>query len=179
MITVNPSPTARLTASPTTITFLNPDVSFLDQSYGGSNCWLYFGDGDSVNNCSTLHQYDVAGTYIVSQVVENQYGCKDYYKIKIVSDIFSFWIPNAFTPNLDGKNEAFGPVVMGVKKFHFSVFDRWGNKIFETHDPLRGWDGTLNGNSCQEDTYVWKISFEKTGENSTERNYVGNVSLVR
>lgn len=181
MVTVHPSPLAGMTATPTTITIFDPTVYFTDLSSGSSNCWVYFGDGQSVNSCGSIsHTYQQSGTYVVSQTVENQYGCRDSMTLIIDADFSAaIWIPNAFTPNFDGKNEFFGPIATGVQNAKFMIFDRWGNKIFETNDLSKGWDGTLNGTRCQEDVYVWKLIYEHAGENNTSFTKVGHVSLIK
>lgn len=180
MVTVYPSPKAGLTANPATITMFDSTITFTDISQGATSCWIYFGDGDSSGNCGGAHTYPASGQYTVLQVVENQYGCRDQFQLLIDSDLEALvWIPNAFTPNHDGKNELFMPVAMGVQNFNMMIFDRWGNLIFETNDIANGWNGKLKGNNCQEDVYVWKAYFEKSGDNSTIYKRVGHVTLVR
>jgi gliding motility-associated-like protein len=68
-------------------------------------------------------------------------------------------MPNAFTPNGDGKNDLFRipPDVTIILK-EFSIFDRWGNKVFSTHDIGKGWDGTFQGEAANGGTYVFMIS---------------------
>jgi len=187
MVTVFPSPSAGMSANPTTITVSDPIVTFTDLSSGASSCWIYFGDGDSSNNCGGTHTYYASGTYTVMQVVENQYGCKDYAYLEIDANLDPiFWIPNTFTPNGDDVNEFFAPVAMGIEDFHFMIFDRWGNLIFESKDLAKGWDGTVKppngigtGKIAQEDVYVWKVEFKNAGKRKVLHKYVGHVSLVK
>ena len=178
MITASPSPKAEMLASSTLISVANNAVIFTDLSEGSSNCWIYFGDGDSTNSCNAMHSYPAEGTYTATMVAVNQYGCKNSYKVIIESDA-NFWIPNTFTPNFDGKNEVFLPVVERVDYFHLSIFDRWGNHIFESNDPTQGWDGTYKGRRCKEDIYVWKVEYTNLGQQSQERDYVGHVLLLK
>ena len=179
MVTVHPSPVAGFSATPMTLSIFDSLVTFTDLSQGANLCWIYYGDGDSSNNCNGTHLYPTSGEYTVTQIVQNHYGCRDEFQLHIDADMEAlFWIPNAFTPNHDGKNEFFGPVAMGIKNFHMSIFDRWGNQIFETNDIARGWDGTLHGSKCQEDVYVWKIEFEHAGENHAQHKMVGHLSLI-
>jgi gliding motility-associated-like protein len=179
MVTVHPSPVAGLTANPLTVSIFDSLVTFTDQSLGATSCWIYFGDGDSSNNCGGTHLYPSSGDYTVTQIVQNEYGCRDQYELHINADMNAiFWIPNAFTPNHDGKNELFMPVAMGIQNFQMTIFDRWGNKIFETNDLEHGWDGAIKGTRCQEDVYVWKVEFESAGENHEEHSMVGHVTLV-
>ncbi|HEU4718381.1 MAG TPA: T9SS type B sorting domain-containing protein, partial [Bacteroidia bacterium] len=112
-------------------------------------------------------------------IVYNQYGCSDTAVIPIeVRPEFRFFIPNTFTPNGDGLNDIFMPAIMGVDNYHFMIFDRWGNLIFETSDTFQGWDGRYKGNKCQEDVYVWKIDFTNVVDESNQE-LIGHVNLIR
>jgi len=69
------------------------------------------------------------------------------------------YMPNAFSPNGDGKNDVFRiPLNVDILLREFSVFDRWGNKIFSTHDVSYGWDGTEHGTWANTGVYVYIIS---------------------
>ena len=86
---------------------------------------------------------------------------------------FSFYVPNAFSPNGDGKNEFFKGYGEGIKSLHMTIWDRWGNLLFETSDQLVGWDG--NGDMAG--AYVYKIELYDIFDNKHE--YVGHFSLIR
>ena len=179
LVTVYPVPTALYSADPLVTSIFDPDVTFTDLSSNNVSCVLYFGDGDSSSNCSAVHTYQQYGIYHSYQVVENSYGCKARYYIDIeIKPEFRFFIPNAFTPTGNGLNDVFMPKIMGVRDYHFMIFDRWGQLFFETDDINTGWDGTFKGNKCQEDVYVWKITCVDLPE-QMDHTYVGHVSLIR
>ena len=68
--------------------------------------------------------------------------------------------PNAFTPNSDGLNDVFKAVsICPVKDFRMLIYNRWGEKLFESNDISYGWDGRKNGVECHSDTYVYVISY--------------------
>ena len=86
-------------------------------------------------------------------------------------------MPNAFTPNEDGVNDVFRiPQNSLLSLIEFSVYDRWGNKVFSTQDPGKGWDGYFNGRKADEGTYVY---FIKGVTNNGNVNMKGTVLLVR
>lgn len=65
------------------------------------------------------------------------------------------YIPTAFTPNRDGRNDVLKVFTVGIKIFYyFSIFDRYGNLVFRTTNPANGWDGTINGKPAQSGTYI-------------------------
>ena len=69
-------------------------------------------------------------------------------------------MPTVFTPNNDGMNDVFRPLQMaGVKDATLKVYNRWGQKMIETNDLYKGWDGTNKNNSCTEGIYFWLIDY--------------------
>ena len=105
---------------------MEPLVTFNNISSAGSYQWN-FGDGVTSNNMQPTHTYGDTGTFTVQLIVTTQHGCVDTaYSTIYISDVFSIYVPNAFTPNGDGRNETFTPVVMGYDYYEFWIFDRWG-----------------------------------------------------
>ena len=91
--------------------------------------------------------------------------------------------PNAFTPNGDGLNDLFMPVIEAgcfVKGYQFSVYDRYGTRIFMSVDPGKGWDGTYNGRPATPGTYFWEVHFNG-GQDYMRSVYYrkGDVTLIR
>jgi gliding motility-associated-like protein len=111
--------------------------------------------------------------------VENQFGCLDSaYGLVSVNPIYTFYIPNAFTPSKDNKNEIFFGKGTNYKSVTMQIFNRWGEKIFDktsAEPPI--WDGTLNGVDCQIDVYVYQ--FFVTDIFDVVHVYRGRVSLIR
>ena len=142
------------------------------------------------NATSFTHAYnyidpaDVQETYPVTQWVVNSYGCTDSVTIPvIIQPIFTFYIPNAFTPNGDGKNEGFKGVGEGIDNntYNMWIFDRWGLMIYYTSDLNQVWDGHMRGDEgrpvLQEDVYVWKVKFSDIF--GMQHEYHGTVTLVK
>ncbi|MBC7865188.1 MAG: PKD domain-containing protein [Bacteroidia bacterium] len=181
MITVNPSPIAGFTATPTTTSVFEPWIIVTDQSSGGVVDWLYvFGEGGTDTVPNPHYTYTTYGNFNLMQIVTNSFGCPDtaYLPIKIIPE-YTFWIPNAFTPfNLDNINPIFKPVVYGVEEYEFLIYDRWGELIYETHEINEGWDGTYKGDKVQIDVYVWKIKYRDVVD-LNEHTHVGHVTVVR
>lgn len=180
MVTVNPRPTAGFSLTPSETTIFDAEISFTDQSSNGNSWSYYFGDGDISTNQNTIHTYNQTGDYAVIQTVNNQFNCPDtatrYVHIK---PEFRFWVPNSFTPgNKDGKNDVFLPIVMGVERYLFEIYDRWGECIFRTKDTTTGWDGTMGGKLCKTDTYVWMITLFNEVTHREEVHY-GHINLLK
>lgn len=112
--------------------------------------------------------------------VRNENGCIGVDSITIFQKqcTFGVFIPSAFTPNGDNKNDLFKPQVFGnVLKYHFAIYNRWGETIFESYDPHKGWNGTYNGVQQTTGTFIWMCNIQLEG--SQEEHRKGSVLLLR
>ncbi len=183
-VTVFPKPGAQFTTSPNPVGVLSPNVTFNNQSTSDVNYWFWsFGDGDSLNDNthSPTHTYpgDTA-SYMATLIVHNAGFCYDTINhLVLIGPEYSFYIPNAFTPDGDGINDDFFGKGTGILEYQLMVFDRWGNFIFVSDDINEGWDGKANQGAdvAQQDVYVWKVSI--TDIFKKKHNYTGTVTIVR
>ncbi len=92
----------------------------------------------------------------------------------------TLFIPNAFTPNGDNKNEIFKAEGNFIDDFRLMVFNRWGEKIFESDNFNNGWNGTYNGQLVQQDVYVWKVfySINKGDGKKITKEKIGRVTVL-
>jgi gliding motility-associated-like protein len=89
-----------------------------------------------------------------------------------------FYIPTAFTPNNDGKNDLLKPILLGnVVRYHFWVYNRWGELIFETTDVTKGWNGMYKGQTQGSGVFVWLCTYQF--ENETPKKEKGTFVLIR
>jgi gliding motility-associated-like protein len=125
--------------------------------------------------------YHTPGIYTVKLIARSASGCVDSLikdsAVYVVGDILVRF-PNAFTPNGDGQNDYFKPVIKMVQQAELYIFDRYGNIIFHTNHPeSEFWDGTINGKPAPQDVYVWKIiGIFINGQRFIK---VGDVTLLR
>ena len=97
----------------------------------------------------------------------------------IPNECGDFSVPNAFSPNNDGLSDLF--ILQGwdkcITEFSFVIFDRWGEKVFETEDPAKGWDGIFKGKTMDPAVFAYYINASLTSGEKVKRK--GNISLVR
>lgn len=118
------------------------------------------------------------GTYTLE--VSNKEGCfaKDTIKVINKECISGIYFPSAFTPNDDGKNDLFKPIVhTSVAKYHFAIFNRFGQLVFETTSSTMGWNGKLNSADQDTGTFVWYCQYQMQGQ--IERKEKGTLVLFR
>jgi gliding motility-associated-like protein len=191
MVTVGETagPTAAFTANPQILTIMGGPVAFTDNSVGNIVNWQWnYGDNTSFGSGSnTTHQYKNVGVYLVTLIVTDNNGCMDTISDTIkVKDIFTLYIPNAFTPNGGILNNYFYPQGMNVdpNNFDMAIYDRWGNLMFHTTVWLtnhsEGWNGTKNNsgalNDVVMDVYVYRIILNEI--DGPKHEYLGKITAL-
>ena len=178
-------PVAAFDYIPNPATILDPIITFENQSSADVNYWFWdFGDSTTVepNVSNPVHDYlqETPATHLVTLIVQNANGCIDTVAHPIyIGPEFTFYIPNAFTPNGDGHNDYFFGSGIGIEKYDLWVFDRWGNMIFHGKELEDKWDGKANGgnDAALIDVFIWKVQL--TDVFNKIHNYIGTVTLVR
>ncbi|MAR39143.1 MAG: hypothetical protein CMD22_00385 [Flavobacteriales bacterium] len=158
-IQINSSPYAEFKFGPQPVDIDNPSVEFKNFSDFYNYSYWDLGDGTSiVNQDDFSHTFSDTGSFTTKLFIENEYGCVDSISYNVnIYPVFSLYIPNAFTPNEDGDNDTFGPYLRdgGCDRFILTIFDQWGEKIFEGEDVM--WNGKLNDEYCPNGAYTYTI----------------------
>lgn len=155
-------------------------IRFVNNSQGAVESYHWdLGNGElsTETNASTIYTTD--STYVVKLLVTDSLGCVDSIsqEIVVVPPLY-LWVPNAFTPNVDGNNNIFHAKGVGISSYEMYVFSRWGEKIFYTNDFSTGWNGEyMSGRKAPEGVYVYRINV--VGENGKEIKKIGSVTLLR
>jgi len=184
LITVYPTPLALFTMEKDTTNVLQPIVRFTSESVGAFLHSWDFGDGTFAYAPVTDHWFTDYGFYPITLTVENQYGCTAKAVDNIViEDVFLVYVPNAFTPNDDGSNEYFKPVINGrqfIRTYHFWITDRWGTVVYDSTDPDHAWIGNVRNGGYYAETgaYQWQLIINRT---DTDNPYTaqGHVNVLR
>jgi len=116
----------------------------------------------------TVQVTDLNGcTVEASVVIANSGICNDVY------------FPASFSPNGDSRNDRFGPLgnVIGISNYLLQIFNRYGQQVFSTSNPLIKWDGNFKGKAALTGTYVWQAIY--TYQGSMQRRRFGTVTIVR
>lgn len=180
-VTVYPLPVAFYNTQPQYLSILHPEVQFLNESEGAAvSYWDFVTLGYTTNDWNPTYTFTDTGRYWVQLVVISNEGCVDTFLNEVViHDETTFYVPNAFTPNGDGRNESFTGYGTGIDKASFYIFDRWGKQVYESDALNKPWDGTFgnNGDPCPEGTYVYLFRVYKGDPEPVEIS--GRVTLVR
>ena len=124
------------------------------------------------------------GEYLVRLIAINDLPtCTDTaYQMVRIDDIILFYVPNIFTPDGDEFNETFAPVFtagIDIYDFHLTIFNRWGETIFESFDPSKGWNGHYGDGGLADDAaYIWQIDFKETMSDK-RHTHRGHVTVLK
>ena len=199
-VRVDPIPEPDFDWSPKNTTVLEPFIQFENISKAVYDDTEYLWDlGRSIDkripypatstevNPSATYPDPDSSSYWISLTATNQGGCTNKVVRRIwILDNFSVYTPNAFTPDGNGLNDVFFPKgknhnnIEGSFEYHFMIFNRWGQMVWDSKTPYQPWDGTelKTSNKLQEDVYVWKLKVWDNVE-STLKTHYGRVSLLR
>lgn len=161
-------PIPDFTWNPNPTDYLNAQITFNNNSIENEfNEWLFVTDLQYTSYAiDTVFQFpqDGPGNYEVTLKVTNKIGCENSItKTVIIDDVFLFYIPTGFTPNGDDLNDTFNVIGEGLDltNFKMTIFNKWGELIFESTNPDNGWDGTQNGSIVPNGVYIWKIDAQE------------------
>lgn len=140
-----------------------------------------FGDGDSLITTSRLpiqHQYNATGTFDACLIAYNAAGCADTICKKVSAIIVPLVaVPNAFTPQSNDINNTVKVRGFGIAKMQFAIWNRWGQKVFETGNRFEGWNGRVKGVVQPMDVYAYTLSVEFFDGTKTTKK--GDITLIR
>ena len=189
-INVLEAPISAFHANPDTMTILSSESNFVDDSEGNIVNWNWnFGDNTIADFSQNPYHYfkDSAGSYTVSLIIEDDFGCKDTtFRNVIITNEYWIYIPNSFTPDNDQINDKFCISYNGIREatFLFNVYDRFSNIVYSTTnihdlDCNNGWDGTYQetGTPLLMATYIYEIYYQDF-EGWKHQDF-GNLFIIR
>ena len=184
-LVVHPLPFADFDYGPKPIYMFSPTVDFTNHSTDAvSYEWTFFGGdpGTSQNTELTVdYPEGQEGEYQVQLVAISSFGCRDTLvkPVKIEPEIL-IYAPNSFTPDDDEFNPTWRVFMEGIDVYSFElvIYNRWGEVVFKSQDINEAWDGTYNGQTVKDGTYMWKLNVREL--NTDKRlEYHGSINVLR
>jgi gliding motility-associated-like protein len=186
---VFPVPEAGYITDPVIINADQTNITLQDQSLGDPVEWNWtigLPEGDWISteqNPQASLPDGVGGTYPVQLLVTNVDGCSDSISgLLQVNEVFNLYVPNAFTPNDDGVNDAFLVEAVGLEfgSFRLDIFNRWGEQVYSSANPEEAWTGSFKGGEyfVPDGIYTYQISLNSSGTGEL-LEMVGSVLLMR
>jgi gliding motility-associated-like protein len=180
-INVFEKPTANFLYSPTTPVVNTPHVFTNTSSVNAVRFKWDFGDGtilETTSRNNITHQFNATGKFNVCLIAFTESGCSDTLCEPVSAIVVpKLDVPNAFTPNSGDINSTIMVKGFGIAKMRFIIWNRWGQKVFETNNPLQGWDGRVKGVVQPMDVYAYTLDVEFfDGTKATKK---GDITLIR
>ena len=178
LVTVHPNPIADFIQ-----TWDELMAIFTNTSSGALNYYWNMGDGGIIitsENVSYTYEIEDSTSYIITLIAETEFGCIDTIS-RIITTPLVFYIPNAFTPDGNEYNNVFTPIFSNKRKienYSLSIYNRWGEIVFETKDVDFGWDGFYKNKMAESGTYIWQLQFTNLF-NSKKELINGHLNLLR
>lgn len=182
LISIEPSPVADFSYSPQALDNFNPEVQFTDKSSGASKWYWDFEGVAYATGQNPRYTFRDTGLQEVRLVVTHPSGCRDttVQQIDVVPKV-TYFLPNAFTPNDDSANDVFlgKGYLRGVTAFEMSIWNRWGEEIFRSEDPMVGWNGRKNNTGSLLPAGVYYCLVRYTGPRGEATELRGVATLVQ
>jgi gliding motility-associated-like protein len=180
-----PSPVAAFTTRSKPEDFIDPTVQLINESTGAVSYEWHLGEGNLSYAEDPLFEYDSSGVYLVMLIAYNEaeYGCVDTtFGYVEVEPMFTFYVPNAFTPDGDGINDTWVPqgANFEYESYNVQIYDRWGGLVWQTDNPNVHWDG-INQKTLLEvkqGMYVYQFVLKKFNT-FKPKQITGTVTLYR
>ena len=156
----------------------NTFTQFTNQSVGATNYVWNFGDGDSSTEVNPKHLFNATGTYNVCLAAINAAGCSDTICMPVNAIINPLLdVPSAFTPGKFGVNSIISVKGFGIKQMQWNIYNRWGQKVFESTNSANGWNGYYKGKVQPMDVYTYTL--DVIFSDGTKIKKVGDITLIR
>lgn len=185
MMEVYEVPFADFILSPEKITTVDPIAKFTNTSFGAqSYVWDFNGLGTRTEISPSFEfPNEDPTTFTVCLEAENEFGCLDTScKFLPLQNIYIFYAPTAITPDNDGINDGFRPIILGFEESTYTlrIYNRWGEMIFETHDVNESWRGNSNGGDyyVPEGVYTWRVEVKEKIIANFEV-FQGHITVIR
>ena len=188
---VLPLPEVNFIANPWVTRVPDTEIAFTASSPAAISQWVWtFNYPDPLGvsfdqNPVFTFPTNAGGTYPISLEVTDFNGCENIVRANVVvHDLFNLFIPNSFTPNNDGYNDAF--FIEGTDidpaRFRMEVYNRWGEMIWFTEDPTDAWYGQVGDNGqhyVQSGTYSYRVEVNSLSEEDVRKEVFGHVNVIR
>ncbi|MCB9169815.1 MAG: gliding motility-associated C-terminal domain-containing protein [Flavobacteriales bacterium] len=178
-------PSVAVHAEPLVVSTSSPTVHLVGLAPPGDSL-LWTSDGLAIgSDVVWSYTFDpaTAGYHTICLTATDDASCSNETCVEVlVDEEMTVYVPEAFTPNGDGVNEAFRPSLLGVDEndYELLIFDRWGEMVFSTHDPNESWNGGLHndGRPLPDGVYVWRIR-ARDKFSATRKAFIGHVTLLK
>jgi len=178
-VKVFPTPIAQITYLDTSKSLKEAEFEFTNAGSQDVSSSRYLINGQEVSQSEMItYRFKDTGHFQVDYITTNTFGCEDTSTAQVfVFDEFQFIVPNVFTPNGDGINDKFKVEACGVYDYEIKIFNRFGEKVFESNDLNINWDGRVSGRVANAGVYFYTIKIREFRNQILDYN--GSITLLK
>jgi gliding motility-associated-like protein len=182
-----PGPNAYFDQSHDTVVYVDGLVQFINFSSADPLTYLTdydwsFGNGQFSSEEQPEYNFNQMGTFLVQLTVTDEGGCTDSFQSEVISvEDYYIWTPTAFTPNGDGNNELYQPILHNIieSSFELFIYDRWGKLVFQSTDVNSGWDGIRQDNGTPAEIAAYSFLARFNTHRNTIQEETGSFILLK
>jgi gliding motility-associated-like protein len=177
-VTIYPNPDASFSVAPQIMDITNA-VCEISAVYQEGDCNFYMSDGGAIDDCETAYSWVEAGIHTITHYVTSPQGCTASATGEVLINGSTFYAPSGFTPNGDGLNDFWIPVMTGIASFRLEIFNKWGDVIYTTTDVDRPWMGEAYGGDhyVPNDLYHFRVTTKDLAQRT--REFSGSFLMTR
>jgi len=177
-VTIYPNPDPSFTISPQ-IMDITDAVCAISAVYQDGDCNFFMSDGGTIDDCETEYSWVEAGIHTITHYVTSPQGCTSSATGEVIINGSTFYAPSAFTPNGDGINDFWMPVMTGIASFQLEIFNKWGDLIYSSTETDRPWMGEAYGGKhyVPNDLYHYRVTLKDLTQRT--REFSGSFLMTR
>lgn len=172
-------PVPGFSISPQVVNILSPQITISDLSVGSVECNYFMSDGAVFNACNFDYVLQGTGAQTITQYVINEIGCTASVSGVVIVEGYVLHAPNSFTPNGDGVNDFWIPVTAGITSYDLTIYNRWGDMIFQSNDPALPWLGQAHDGEHFAPDGVYQYMLTISDSEGLPHDFKGHIVLTR
>lgn len=178
-VQIHPIPDASFSIVPQVMDYLDATCVVTSNTSPENACFFTTSDGMQTESCAFEHEWSETGTQFIRQTVVSPYGCSASSQGEVIITGYAHYLPNAFTPDGDGVNDVWTPVIKGYNSGKLTIYNRWGDAIYSTEDLSKPWTGGASGSDyyVPNGIYYYVIAFKDLED--LPHRIAGSISLIR
>lgn len=178
-VSIHPIPDASFSIEPQVMDYLEATCVVISNTSSENNCYFTTSDGYQTEACAFEHEWSATGEQIIRHTVVSPYGCSASSEGEVIITGYAHYIPNSFTPDGDGVNDEWTPILKGFISGNLAIYNRWGDEVYTSDDLSQPWTGGATGSEyyVPNGLYQYVITFRDL-EDQPHR-IQGYLSIIR
>jgi len=178
-VVIHPIPDPSFSIVPQVMDFLNATCLVTSNTASENTCYFTTSDGFQTEACAFEHEWSETGTQSIWHTVVSPYGCTASSNGEVVISGFAHYIPNSFTPDGDGINDVWVPVIKGYTSGSLTIYNRWGDVVYFSDDLSKPWIGGATDSEYYVANGIYNYVFSFNDLQGFPHKLTGTVSVIR